>query len=239
MALAFLGSAPQLLRQVPVPLTSSSVAEPAASSRQFLTSEASPFSSSSGNRLIKALLGTVAAVLLRPRRCQRDRSQRAVTFTSCLQPVLRESRLVCRALNNRTDPSDEPDPFFQRPANWQRKVVPAWNGNKSPSKVQINNDVTFFFPTKGRKESESDGYANVNMYKPREPSKRLKKRHRRQNLRAWRSLSNRLKDEWRFKRLPRDSSGKAVPGVFYGSRRKDYKDLRGGANRTQGGRDYK
>mmetsp|Transcript_100916 Transcript_100916/g.240500 ORF Transcript_100916/g.240500 Transcript_100916/m.240500 type:complete len:207 (+) Transcript_100916:40-660(+) len=122
---------------------------------------------------------------------------------------------------------DGPDDFFNRPPAWEPKVKPAWNTHRSPSKQRLNNSVTFFFPNRDYRETEHQNFINPKMYKRVRPDKKLRMRQRRTEKRAWRKLSNRLKNEWRFRRYPRDESGKVTAGVFNGKRRKTYLDMRG------------
>merc|ERR1719401_934233 len=112
------------------------------------------------------------------------------------------------------DSEDGPDDFFERKRTYQRKVVPAWNQHTSPSEVNVNNPVVFFFPTSNKKDPEEEGWINPKMYKRRMLSKKMFNRKRRAQKRAWRGLSKRLKDEWRFRRYPRDESGKVQLGQF-------------------------
>lgn len=112
------------------------------------------------------------------------------------------------------DEPDGPDSFFSRKKTWRRKVEPAWNQHTSPTKVEAGQDVVFFFPQHNKKNHEDNGWVNPKMWKRRRLTKKMLARARRTRKRAWRSLSKRLKDEWRFRRFPRDESGKVVPGQF-------------------------
>jgi len=113
------------------------------------------------------------------------------------------------------DEPDGPDSFFERKKTYQRAVVPAWNQHTSYSKVRMNEDFVFFFPQKNNKQDPSqNGWINPKMYKKRRLSRRLLARARRTRKRAWRQLSKKLQDEWRFRRFPRDESGKVVTGQF-------------------------
>eukprot|EP00913_Durusdinium_trenchii_P024986 g23452.t1 len=124
---------------------------------------------------------------------------------------------------------DGPDRFFQQP---RPKVRPAWNRYTSPSKVKMSNSVTFFFPNKDElacdyRDTENNGFVNPKMYKRIMPDKKMVARARRTKKRAWRKLSTRLKNEWRYRRYPRDESGKVSGGVFNSRRRPTYLDLKG------------
>ncbi|CAJ1400346.1 unnamed protein product [Effrenium voratum] len=124
---------------------------------------------------------------------------------------------------------DGPDHFFRLPNGWKPKVRPAWNRHTSPSKVSMGNSVTFFFPNKAKahQDTEYQGYCNPKMYKRVMPDRKLANRARRTQKRAWRKLSNKLKNEWRFRRYPRDESGKVSHGVFNSRSRPTYLDLKG------------
>jgi len=139
------------------------------------------------------------------------------------------SQCVTRSVYD-DDDGDQPDAFFEKRPGWRPKVEPAWKAATSPSRVSMGNSVTFFFPTKDRKDTEHDGMVNPKMYKKIRPSQKASHRARRLEKRAFRKMSNRLQAEWRFKRYPRDESGKVVPGVFGGASRRQYKDLRGASS---------
>lgn len=123
-------------------------------------------------------------------------------------------RQLCRVQRRAFDESDGPDNFFYRNPRAPKKVVPAWNGHTSPTKVKMSEPVVFFFPTEDKQDPANNGFVNPRMYKRRTLCKRLRVRRFRDRKRAWRQLSRRLKDEWRFRRFPRDESGKVIPGVF-------------------------
>eukprot|EP00930_Biecheleria_cincta_P022568 TRINITY_DN16474_c0_g1_i1.p1 TRINITY_DN16474_c0_g1~~TRINITY_DN16474_c0_g1_i1.p1 ORF type:complete len:276 (-),score=50.56 TRINITY_DN16474_c0_g1_i1:38-808(-) len=193
--------------------------------------------------LWQALLGSVCAVAVGQRR-RRQPVTRALHGRAAGSAFAAASSLCCRLrsfagcagagrsqiVQRRVyddDNGDQPDAFFEKPPGWRPKVEPAWKGTTSPSKVRMGNPVTFFFPTKDRKDSEHDGMVNPKMYKKIEPSKKAKHRKRRLEKRAWRKMSNRLQSEWRFKRYPRDESGKVTPGEFGGKRGKHFTELRG------------
>mmetsp|Transcript_5920 Transcript_5920/g.10718 ORF Transcript_5920/g.10718 Transcript_5920/m.10718 type:complete len:206 (+) Transcript_5920:48-665(+) len=149
-----------------------------------------------------------------------------VTTRRCLrQRTARKQRVQMRVYGYEEE--DGPDDFFRRPPSWEPKVQPAWNKFRSPSKQRLNNSVTFFFPNRDYRETDHQNFINPKMYKRTRLSKKLRMRERRTEKRAWRKLSNRLKNEWRFRRFPRDESGKVATGVFNSKRRPTYLDLRG------------
>eukprot|EP00434_Breviolum_minutum_P003669 symbB.v1.2.003226.t1/scaffold181.1/size282934/7 len=139
------------------------------------------------------------------------------------------ARVEMKAHNNAFEEEDGPDQFFRRQ---QPKVRPGWNRYTSPSTVRMSNSVTFFFPNKDYRDTEYQGYVNPKLYKRIMPDKKMVARARRTTKRAWRKLSNRLQNEWRFRRYPRDESGKVNPGVFNSRRRPTYLDLKKGASRA-------
>mmetsp|Transcript_139361 Transcript_139361/g.277909 ORF Transcript_139361/g.277909 Transcript_139361/m.277909 type:complete len:271 (-) Transcript_139361:76-888(-) len=113
------------------------------------------------------------------------------------------------------DAEDGPDSFFARKKMWKRKAVPAWTRNTSKSKVDINEKAVFFFPAFDRKcPEEKSGWVNARMYRRRTLPKRLLRRARRDRKRAWRKLSVRLREEYRYKRYPRDESGQIIQGTW-------------------------
>mmetsp|Transcript_15160 Transcript_15160/g.33320 ORF Transcript_15160/g.33320 Transcript_15160/m.33320 type:complete len:243 (+) Transcript_15160:43-771(+) len=126
-------------------------------------------------------------------------------------------RVQLRAFNEfGEDEEDEdgPDLFLSRQRNFKPKVVPAWNRFTSPSQKTMDQPAVFFFPQFKGVKSEENGWINPKMYKKARLPKKLAMRQRRDKKRAWRGLSNRLQDEWRFRRFPRDESGRVVPGLF-------------------------
>jgi len=129
------------------------------------------------------------------------------------------SRHALRAFEDEQE--DGPDRFFDgRKRTWNRKVVPAWNRYTSPTGIGAHGDRTgyekavFFFPAVDRKTPENNGWINPRMYKRRGLTKKMLRRARRDRKRAWRKLSNRLQDEYRFKRFPRDESGRVIQGTW-------------------------
>lgn len=122
-----------------------------------------------------------------------------------------------KAKMSKFEDEDGPDHFFRRQ---QPKVRPGWNRYTSPSPVRMSNSVTFFFPNKDYRDTENQGFVNPKLYKRIMPDKKMIASARRTKKRAWRKLSNRLQNEWRFRRYPRNESGKVTGGVFNSRRTK-------------------
>lgn len=131
-------------------------------------------------------------------------------------PVVTGDCRSCHVLHALMDDGDRdgPDSFFARKKTWRRNVVPAWHRYISPSKVDVNEKAVFFFPAVDRKNSENEGWVNPKMYKRAMLPKKMLRRARRDRKRAWRKLSNRLQDEYRYRRFPRDESGRVIQGTF-------------------------
>merc|ERR1712032_804815 len=99
-------------------------------------------------------------------------------------------------------------------------VKPGWNGYDSPNKVSKNEPVVFFFPRHGgryrrtRMDPDDKGWVVPRLFKRRGDSKQEKKKQRRDKKRAWRNMTTRMQEEIRFKRFPRDESGRVTMGQF-------------------------
>lgn len=122
------------------------------------------------------------------------------------------------------DPVDGPDAWLV----WKmkRRVVAAWNSNNSTSKVDADNPCVFFFPTdEDRGDPNAEGWVKPKMYKRPKLDGKIAGRRVRARKQEWRKTSKRLQDESRFKRLPRDESGKASTGTFGKTSRTQYSQV--------------
>lgn len=99
-------------------------------------------------------------------------------------------------------------------------MEPGWNGYDSPSKQSLNEPAVYFFPRTGGKYNfhqqnpDEEGWVVPKLFKRQQPTKRERKQHRKKTKREWRRMSNRMQDEQRFRRYPRDDSGKVMMGQF-------------------------
>jgi len=118
------------------------------------------------------------------------------------------------------DEEDVPDHWFHRRKLERNPVTPAWTGYDTSNKVSFNEPAVFFFPRSGetwkrqRKDPDERGQVVPRLYKLRGKTNRQRKTDQRNEKRAWRKTSNRMQQEQRFKRFPRDESGKVTMGQF-------------------------
>lgn len=125
------------------------------------------------------------------------------------------------------DEPDGVDSFFVR-KNYagRRHVEPAWNNQTSWTKKKHGLTAVYFFPQNHKQKPEETGWVNPKMYKRSRLPRQLHNITRRDKKRYWRKMSNRLQDEWRFRRYARDEAGKVVPGLFkYRTRNPTYRIL--------------
>lgn len=129
------------------------------------------------------------------------------------------------AESERLENEDGPDRFFAPRLNKdrRRRLVPAWSYDAgSPTKRGFGQDIVYFFPRVDQADPEQDGFVKFKMYKKKELTKREKKKEVQMKARSWRTLTNKLQNEWRYKRIPRDDSGNIIPGKWNGKNSKSY-----------------
>lgn len=118
--------------------------------------------------------------------------------------------------NNQLDgDEDVADLFFRKLPNVRRDrpIVPGWRAT-SPTKLNFNEDVVYFFPRYNSRDPDKNGLLKPNLYKNKNRTKREKKKYILGRKHSWANTSKKLQQEWRYRRVPRDDSGNIIRGKW-------------------------
>lgn len=123
--------------------------------------------------------------------------------------------MAMRSLAGPWHEPDGPDSFFSNPARKPRhRIQPGWKKRISPNPIHFNQKAVYFTPITDKKDLEWDGYCHPKMYARKRMPRWLHQKYKKAEKQVWRGMSKRMKGEWRFRRLPRDESGKVSGGTL-------------------------